>query len=50
MITAQGVSGQTYAVLGLGRSGISAARALQQGGAQVWAWDDMTEARDRASA
>ncbi|MEY2992781.1 MAG: hypothetical protein RI946_2175 [Pseudomonadota bacterium] len=50
MITAQGVSGQTYAVLGLGRSGISAARALQQGGAQVWAWDDMAEARDRASA
>ena len=49
MITAQGVSGQTYAVLGLGRSGISAARALQQGGAQVWAWDDMAEARDRAS-
>ncbi|MDA7827321.1 UDP-N-acetylmuramoyl-L-alanine--D-glutamate ligase [Rhodobacteraceae bacterium] len=50
MITAQGVSGQTYAVLGLGRSGISAALALQQGGAQVWAWDDMAEARDRASA
>ena len=50
MIVAQGVTGQTYAVLGLGRSGLSAARALMQGGATVWAWDDTSAARDKAEA
>jgi len=35
-------------VLGLGRSGISAAQALERGGAEVWAWDDNPEARARA--
>lgn len=50
MIVAQGVSGQTYAVLGLGRSGLAAARALIAGGATVWAWDDNDAARARAHA
>ena len=35
-------------VLGLGLSGIAAARALYQGGAEVWAWDDNEDARKRA--
>ena len=38
------------AVFGLGGSGIAAARALMAGGAQVSAWDDNAEARDRAAA
>jgi UDP-N-acetylmuramoylalanine--D-glutamate ligase len=31
---------RTAAVLGLGRTGRSACRALTEGGARVWAWDD----------
>ncbi len=50
MIPVQGVTGQTIAVLGLGRSGLTAARALQAGGAQVVVWDDNPEARARAEA
>ena len=38
------------AVLGLGRSGLSAARALVQGGATALCWDDGAEGRDRAEA
>ena len=38
------------AVLGLGRSGLSAARALQAGGARVLVWDDTPAARERAEA
>ncbi|WP_320179398.1 UDP-N-acetylmuramoyl-L-alanine--D-glutamate ligase [Roseovarius pacificus] len=49
MIEVQGVSGQRVAVLGLGRSGLSAARALRAGGAQVLAWDDNPAAREIAS-
>ncbi|HKL55601.1 MAG TPA: UDP-N-acetylmuramoyl-L-alanine--D-glutamate ligase [Roseovarius sp.] len=48
MIEVQGVAGQRVAVLGLGRSGLSAARALRAGGAQVLAWDDSPEAREKA--
>jgi len=36
-------------VLGLGRSGLAAARALYRGGAEVWAWDDDAERRERAA-
>jgi len=32
--------GRTIAVLGLGKSGLAAARALTSAGADVWAWDD----------
>lgn len=45
MIPVQGYSGATVAVLGLGRSGLSAARALREGGARVVAWDDNEAAR-----
>ena len=50
MIPVQGVTGQIVAVLGLGRSGLTAARALAAGGAQVLVWDDNADARDRAEA
>ena len=39
------MSGQTIAVLGLGKTGSSAARALIAGGATVWAWDDSDKQR-----
>ncbi len=50
MIPVQGVTGQRIAVLGLGRSGIAAARALLAGGAEPLLWDDSAEARARAEA
>ncbi|MFL4470743.1 UDP-N-acetylmuramoyl-L-alanine--D-glutamate ligase [Tateyamaria armeniaca] len=50
MIPVQGLSGKRVAVLGLGRSGLSAARALDAGGAMPVCWDDNPEARDRAEA
>ncbi|MCT4559555.1 MAG: UDP-N-acetylmuramoyl-L-alanine--D-glutamate ligase [Pelagimonas sp.] len=50
MIPVRGYSGATVAVLGLGRSGLSAARALREGGARVLAWDDTPAARERAQA
>jgi UDP-N-acetylmuramoylalanine--D-glutamate ligase len=40
--------GRTVAVLGLAKSGLSAARALMASGAQVWAWDDSAAKRDEA--
>jgi|TARA_B110000908_G_scaffold118855_1_gene139267 UDP-N-acetylmuramoylalanine--D-glutamate ligase len=48
MIPVQGLSGKTVAVLGLGRSGLSAARALREGGATALCWDDNEAARDVA--
>lgn len=50
MIPVQGVHDQTIAVLGAGRSGLTAARALAAGGANVVLWDDGAEARSRAEA
>ncbi|WP_394198399.1 UDP-N-acetylmuramoyl-L-alanine--D-glutamate ligase [Litoreibacter albidus] len=50
MIPVQGYSGATVAVLGLGRSGLSAARGLREGGANVVVWDDNEQARDAATA
>ena len=50
MIPVQGVSGQKVAVLGLGRSGLATARALQAGGAETLLWDDSPEARAKAEA
>lgn len=43
-------AGLPVAVFGLGKSGIAAAKALAQGGAEVWAWDDSEDARARARA
>jgi UDP-N-acetylmuramoylalanine--D-glutamate ligase len=42
--------GKTVAVMGLGKSGASAARALLESGARVMAWDDKAEARSAAQA
>ena len=50
MIPAQGVSEARIAVLGLGRSGLSTARALQAGGATALCWDDNSDAREVAVA
>jgi UDP-N-acetylmuramoylalanine--D-glutamate ligase len=43
-------NGLPVAVLGLGKSGLSAARALSESGAEVWAWDDSEERRAAAEA
>ncbi|MEO1107645.1 MAG: UDP-N-acetylmuramoyl-L-alanine--D-glutamate ligase [Pseudomonadota bacterium] len=50
MIPVKGFSGQKVAVLGLGRSGLTTARALRAGGAQPVCWDDNPDARDAAQA
>ncbi len=50
MIPVLGFSGLRVAVLGLGRSGLSAARALREGGAEPVVWDDNAKARDAAKA
>ena len=43
-------AGQPVAVFGLGRSGISAAKALAAADAEVWAWDDSEDQRIAAAA
>jgi len=48
MIPVRGFDGARVGVLGLGRSGLSAARALRAGGAEPVCWDDNPEARERA--
>ncbi len=50
MIAAHAFKGKKTAVFGLARTGISAARALLQGGAEVVAWDDAQAKRKDASA
>ncbi|MGC1494259.1 MAG: UDP-N-acetylmuramoyl-L-alanine--D-glutamate ligase [Sulfitobacter sp.] len=49
MIPVRGLAGARVAVLGLGRSGLSAARALDAGGAVPVCWDDNPSARDVAT-
>lgn len=48
MIPVQGYKGLRVGVLGLGRSGLATARALQAGGAEPVLWDDSPEARAKA--
>ncbi|MBJ3762261.1 UDP-N-acetylmuramoyl-L-alanine--D-glutamate ligase [Maribius pontilimi] len=48
MIPVVGYAGRTVGVLGLGRSGLSTARALAAGGAVPVCWDDSDEGRARA--
>lgn len=48
MIPVRGYRGATVAVLGLGRSGLSAARSLREGGAEPVVWDDSETAREHA--
>ncbi|MGR3270415.1 UDP-N-acetylmuramoyl-L-alanine--D-glutamate ligase [Thalassococcus profundi] len=50
MIPVKGYDGQVVAVLGLGRSGLSAARSLRAGGAVPVCWDDTPAAREKAEA
>ena len=50
MIPVRGLQGHKVAVLGLGRSGLSAARALAAGGATPVCWDDNPTAKERAEA
>jgi UDP-N-acetylmuramoylalanine--D-glutamate ligase len=50
MIDLSFLGGLPIAVLGLGKSGLSAARALMAGGAEVWAWDDNEDRRATARA
>lgn len=50
MIPVPHFKGKTVAVFGLARSGISAARALIAGGADVVGWDDKADAREAAKA
>ncbi|MGD9862421.1 MAG: UDP-N-acetylmuramoyl-L-alanine--D-glutamate ligase [Pseudodonghicola sp.] len=50
MIPVRGFAGAKVAVLGLGRSGLSAARALRAGGAEPICWDDNPAARAAAEA
>lgn len=48
MIELSFLADQTVAVLGLGVTGMAAARALAESDATVWAWDDNPENRDAA--
>ncbi|SMR71275.1 UDP-N-acetylmuramoylalanine--D-glutamate ligase [Aliiroseovarius halocynthiae] len=48
MIPVKGFDGRKVAVLGLGRSGLATAHALEAGGAEALCWDDGQEARERA--
>jgi UDP-N-acetylmuramoylalanine--D-glutamate ligase len=41
-------AGRRYAVVGLGRNGLPAARTLRELGAELTVWDDKAEARDAA--
>ena len=50
MIDLSFFGGLPVAVLGLGKSGLSAARALRESGAEVWAWDDNADRRAAAAA
>ena len=50
MIPVSGYENKRVAVLGLGRSGLSAARALRAGGAVPVCWDDNVPARAAAEA
>ncbi|MEM6758235.1 MAG: UDP-N-acetylmuramoyl-L-alanine--D-glutamate ligase [Pseudomonadota bacterium] len=50
MIPVRGLAGARVGVLGLGRTGLAAARALAAGGAEPLCWDDNPDARSRAEA
>jgi len=50
MTPVETMRGESVALFGLGGSGLSTARALVAGGAEVAAWDDSRAARERAAA
>ena len=49
MITSPAFKDRKYAILGLARSGLSAARSLVAGGAQILAWDNDEGARAKVA-
>ncbi|WP_147124457.1 UDP-N-acetylmuramoyl-L-alanine--D-glutamate ligase [Shimia ponticola] len=49
MIPVQGYADKTVFVLGMGRTGLTAARALEAGGARPICWDDGEAGRSRAA-
>jgi UDP-N-acetylmuramoylalanine--D-glutamate ligase len=49
MITSPVFANRKFALLGLARSGLAAARSLHAGGAQILAWDQNEAARDSAA-
>jgi UDP-N-acetylmuramoylalanine--D-glutamate ligase len=49
MITSTAFANRKFALLGLARSGVAAARSLAAGGAQLLAWDSREEARNALS-
>jgi len=50
MIPVRGFEGRRVAVFGLGRTGLTAARALKAGGAVPVLWDEQPKAREQAAA
>jgi UDP-N-acetylmuramoylalanine--D-glutamate ligase len=50
MIQIPGYVDKAVVVLGLGLSGLATARAMQESGADVWAWDDNVDKRTEAEA
>jgi UDP-N-acetylmuramoylalanine--D-glutamate ligase len=50
VIPVRGFEGKRVAVFGLGRTGLTAARALIAGGAEVALWDEKPSSRDAAAA
>jgi UDP-N-acetylmuramoylalanine--D-glutamate ligase len=50
VIPVRGFEGKTVAVFGLGRTGLTAARALIAGGANVALWDENAQGREGAAA
>lgn len=48
MIVLPAIAGQTFAVLGMGKSGLAASKSLAASGATVWAWDDNEASRAAA--
>jgi UDP-N-acetylmuramoylalanine--D-glutamate ligase len=50
VIPVRGFEGKRVAVFGLGRTGLTAARALKAGGAEVALWDENLAARQAAAA
>lgn len=50
MVPVVSMQAKTVAVLGLSRTGRSVCRALREGGARVWAWDDEPQRRVEAAS
>jgi len=50
MIAIRSLAGQEVGVFGLARSGLASLRALKEGGARVYCWDDREEARAQGEA